>query len=214
MKNITVLYEDGDCIILNKPAGLAVQGGANVGASLDRLLAAEWKPEPLLVHRLDKDTSGVILAAKTRESARYFSEIIGSRAARKVYRAICSGSPEPVSGTISLPLEIRGRRKESLTQYQTIAGGGGYSLLELELGSGRMHQIRRHLSQIGTPVLGDGKYGDFRLNKKLGKELGLKRLLLHAYRMVLPLPGGTSLDISAPPPDYFANLADRLFGPR
>ncbi|MFP3040392.1 RluA family pseudouridine synthase [Treponema primitia] len=211
MKNIAVLFENDQCMVLNKPAGLAVQGGEGVGSSLDSLLSAEYSPRPLLVHRLDKDTSGVILVAKTKEAAALFSGIFARSApgaVQKQYLAICSGCPEPPSGTIETDLEIRGTTRKARTTYLSSARhlftGGEFSQLELELGTGRMHQIRRHLASIGHPILGDDKYGDFPLNKRLRKERGLKRLLLHAGRLVIP-EGlcGFTLDVSAPLPEYF-----------
>jgi 23S rRNA pseudouridine955/2504/2580 synthase len=216
VKHITVLYEDERCIVLNKPAGLPVQGGEGVGSSLDALLAAEWSPRPLLVHRLDKDTSGIILAAKSREAAALFSALFaegktfsggpgGSRGGiEKRYLGVCAGRPHPDSGIIEADLRIRGEIRAARTRYSRLSGGGDFSLLELELGTGRMHQIRRHLSHIGNPILGDDKYGDFALNKRLRKERGLKRLLLHSSHLLIPSSlCGVSLDIKAPLPDYF-----------
>ncbi|MDR0997878.1 MAG: RluA family pseudouridine synthase [Treponema sp.] len=227
MKDVALLFENDDCMVLHKPAGLAVQGGEGVGASLDRLLEGVY-----LVHRLDKDTSGLILVARSREAAARFSAIFaGQRGSlTKRYLAVCAGSPRPPQGIIRLNLEVRGRVKKSETSYRLLsrqeapfppgAGTGkagvgksgsgqtpaGYSLLELDLGTGRTHQIRRHLAHIGCPVLGDDKYGDFGLNRELRKTRGLKRLLLHASRLVIPealagFPGG--IDVSDPPPDYF-----------
>ncbi len=203
MKNVAILFEDDDCLVLNKPAGLAVQGGAGVGVSLDALLAAERDPAPLLVHRLDKDTSGVILAAKHKAAARRLSELIAGQDLEKIYLAVVAGRPEPPSGVIREALQIRGVRKEALTRYRCLGETGEFSLLELSLGSGRMHQIRRHLAHIGHPILGDDKYGDFKLNKRLAKERGLRKLLLHAYRLQVPQAGGSFRTILAPPPDYF-----------
>ncbi|GHV57512.1 hypothetical protein AGMMS49579_23480 [Spirochaetia bacterium] len=211
MKRITVLFENDECIVLDKPAGLAVQGGEGVGASLDRLLAEDRNPRPLLVHRLDKDTSGLILVAKSREAAAKFSAIFagnktGDRGVIKQYLAICRGRPEKETGLIRLDLDIRGSIKKSETAFTLKSQRGDFSLLELELGTGRMHQIRRHLAQIKNPVLGDDKYGDFALNKELRKTMGLRRLLLHSARLVIPeapagFPGG--IDVSAPLPEYF-----------
>jgi 23S rRNA pseudouridine955/2504/2580 synthase len=115
----------------------------------------------------------------------------------------------PESGVITVKLDIRGRSKTAETVYTRLSGGvlpqGGveFSLLELELGTGRMHQIRRHLRQIGCPVLGDDKYGDFALNKALRKQGAVKRLLLHACRLVI---AGAEIDVSAPPPECFADF--------
>ena len=212
MNKIEILNENDSYLVINKPAGLAVQGGAGVTVSVDRILAERCSPRPLLVHRLDKDTSGVMLVAKTREAAR-FSRLLGEERAAagvlKQYLAVCAGRPQTASGTISLDLEIRGRVKKSETRWRLVNSGAAESapcsLLELELGTGRTHQIRRHLALSGLPVLGDDKYGDFTLNKKLRKDTGLKRLLLHAARLVIPPESGFSgLDCSAPPPDYFA----------
>jgi 23S rRNA pseudouridine955/2504/2580 synthase len=213
VKRITVIFENDECIVLDKPAGLAVQGGEGVGASLDKLLAEEWAVRPLLVHRLDKDTSGLILAAKNREAAAKFSALFGGgnagmsgRGIVKQYLAVCSGRPKDDSGIIRLDLDIRGSIKKSETAFAMKSQKGDFSLLELELGTGRMHQIRRHLAQIGNPVLGDDKYGDFALNKDLRKTAGLRRLLLHSARLCIPealagFPGG--IDVSAPLPEYF-----------
>jgi 23S rRNA pseudouridine955/2504/2580 synthase len=213
---IKPVYENEYAIVFVKPAGLAVQGGERVGVSLDSILSRQYKSRPLLVHRLDKDTSGLILTAKTREAAAAFSSLFsGSRKGpgnegggiTKQYLAVCAGSPELPEGVIEAGLEIRGRRRESRTFYRLLEAGEEFSLLELELGTGRMHQIRRHLAHIGHPVLGDDKYGDFSLNHALRGERGLKNLLLHACRLAIPplapfLPQG--LDIRAPLPGYFA----------
>jgi 23S rRNA pseudouridine955/2504/2580 synthase len=229
MKNITILFENDRCLALNKPAGLAAQGGAGVTVSLDSLLAAAYTPRPLLIHRLDKDTSGVILAAKTREAAALFSAIFARReeapgktspekappgGVQKLYLGICAGRPNPPEGVIETDLEIRSSPRKARTFYRCLEGfpaDGEFSRLELELGTGRTHQIRRHLASIGHPILGDDKYGDFALNRRLRKERGLKRLLLHSARLVIPAAlCGFALDVSAPPPDYFeAFLAGR-----
>jgi 23S rRNA pseudouridine955/2504/2580 synthase len=213
LKRIDILFENDFCLVLNKPAGLPVQGGRGMGVSLDHLLAGEYSPRPLLVHRLDRDTSGVILVAKTREAAARFSLLFveksrgtgsGMPGMRKCYLALCAGRPTQDSGLITLDLKVRGKAKNSETAYRKLAEGGGFSLLELEPGTGRTHQIRRHLARIGSPVLGDDKYGDFSLNKKLRREWGLKRLLLHASRLAVPPElAGFPLDVTAPLPDYF-----------
>jgi 23S rRNA pseudouridine955/2504/2580 synthase len=224
VKRVTVLFENDEILILNKPAGLAVQGGKGIGISLDRLLAEEYVPRPLLVHRLDRDTSGVILTAKNPEAAARFSRLFSEgksfspsggsgEGLVKQYRALCAGVSPADAGVIRLGLDIRGTEKAARTAYKRLSGNGDFSLLELELGTGRMHQIRRHLAQTGNPVLGDDKYGDFALNRKLRKTMGLRRLLLHASRLVLPssvtgLPD--LLDITAPLPDYFTPFLDLL----
>ena len=221
-KGIPILFENDSCLVLNKPAGLSAQGGEGVKVSLDSLLSETISPRPLLVHRLDRDTSGIILVAKTREAAAGFSALFsgGDRAANsrsvvKQYLAVCSGIPRCNNGVIRFDLEERNNKrpavkKKSETFFKLLScgnsGDDSFSLLELELGTGRMHQIRRHLAQTGTPILGDDKYGNFSLNKKLRKASGLKNLLLHASHLIIPpLPGFVpeGLDITAPLPEYF-----------
>ena len=224
-----MLFENDSCLVLNKPAGLPVQGGEGVKVSLDSILSENYTPRPLLVHRLDRDTSGIILVAKTKEAARGFSLLFSSRVSRgeenaakqkagrqviKQYLGVCSGIPKN-NMIIAHNLDIRGKEKKSETFYRVLSSGAAgelpFSLLELELGTGRMHQIRRHLAQLGHPLLGDDKYGDFPLNKKLMKQSGLRHLLLHASRFRLPpspglLPDG--LDLTAPLPDYFSRFLE------
>jgi 23S rRNA pseudouridine955/2504/2580 synthase len=206
--NIPILFENEECIVLNKPAGLAVQGGKEVKNSLDSILAEEFPRRPLLVHRLDKDTSGVILVAKTKSSAAFFARVFGEKENStgrilKQYQAVSKGTLIPESGCINAEIYIRGLAKKAETRYHLISIKNLpplVSLFEIETGTGRMHQIRRHFAQTGAPLLGDDKYGDFTLNKSLHKTAGLKRLLLHASRLVIP---EKEIDVSAPLPDYF-----------
>ena len=207
MKQLEVLYEDNLCIVINKPAGLPVQGGKGISVSLDSILMEYWPDRPLLVHRLDRDTSGIILAAKTKAAAAGFSRLFAGKGVIKQYHAICRGKPDKPEGTINHNLTIRGLEKKSETRFKLVSccsGDNEYSLLELELASGRMHQIRRHLALAGNPVLGDDKYGDFHLNRSLCKTYKLKRLLLHACRLVIPqTPDSKRLEINAPLPEHF-----------
>jgi 23S rRNA pseudouridine955/2504/2580 synthase len=218
---LDVVYEDSSCIVINKPAGLAAQGGTGISASLDSILAQNWPQRPLLVHRLDRDTSGLILVAKDKAAAAAYSRLLGGgvraentsgnatrgghRAVVKRYLAMCKGRPARDEGIISLDLEIRGMTKKSETLYRLIEGfKDDFSLLELELGTGRMHQIRRHLALTGNPVLGDDKHGDFTLNHLLRKTMKLNKLLLHASRLIIPeTQDNPRLDLSAPLPEYF-----------
>jgi len=206
------------CIVVDKPAGLAVQSGSGVGASLDGLISAMRSERPLLVHRIDRDTSGLVLLAKGKAAAAELSRLFsgaggpkagGARAVTKRYLALCSGRPEKDSGAIKLDVRVHGEAKRAETRYRLVEEleGGEFSLLELELATGRMHQIRIHLAACGNPILGDDKHGDFALNRRLRKERGLRRLLLHAARLVIPLmPDGSRLDVSAPLPDHFRDF--------
>ena len=226
---IPVLFDNDFCMILNKPSGLPVQGGEGVKVSLDSILSENYSPRPLLVHRLDKDTSGIILVAKNKEAAGFFSALFsgrqpGARVSRQ-YLGICAGVPASAgrpadqgAAVIRSGLTVRGKEKEAETFYRLLSAGAAgdvsCSLLELELGTGRMHQIRRHLAQLGHPLLGDDKYGNFALNKTLRKNYALKFLLLHASRLVIPpfpplIPEG--LEITAPAPAYFSAFLDTCF---
>jgi 23S rRNA pseudouridine955/2504/2580 synthase len=215
---LDIVYEDSSCIVINKPAGLAAQGGKGISASLDGILAQNWPQRPLLVHRLDRDTSGLILVAKDKAAAAVYSRILGGgsvgghRAVVKRYLAMCKGRPARDEGVINLDLEIRGMKKKSETRYHLIEGfKDDFSLLELELGTGRMHQIRRHLALTGNPVLGDDKHGDFTLNRLLRKTMKLNKLLLHASRLIIPeTQDNPRLDLSAPLPEYFEQFLKQL----
>ncbi|MDR0472904.1 MAG: RluA family pseudouridine synthase [Treponema sp.] len=222
-KRIPVIFENDFFMVFDKPSGLPVQGGKGVKTSLDTILSEKYSPRPFLVHRLDRDTSGLILVAKTKEAAAAFSGLFsekskassGKRLVKK-YLAVSAGKPDPPKGLIRLSLEIKGRRLASETSYCVISdfstGGIPCSVLELEPGTGRMHQIRRHLSAIGHPVLGDDKYGDFTLNKQLKKTIKLKRLMLHSWKLLIPsFPpyAHSSMELEAPPPErllFFCNV--------
>jgi len=253
LRRITVLFENDFCIVLDKPSGLPVQGGKGVKTSLDSILSKEFDPRPLLVHRLDRDTSGLILVAKTKEAAAALSSLFGGgRKASygvhgtingrfslvKQYLGVCANVPGGAEGgergAIRFDLDVRGREREAETFYRLVKTAAcewppgsilpdgnslpddavfSCSLLELELGTGRMHQLRRHLALIGYPLLGDDKYGDFPLNKRLKAAFGLKNLLLHASRLAIPptpplFPEG--LDVSSPLPAYFTGFLDKL----
>lgn len=210
-----ILYQDGAVIALNKPAGLAVQGGTGTHSHVDGLLGAlcdDGGERPRLVHRLDKDTSGVLLLARTAAAAKALTSEFRGRAARKLYWAVVVGVPSPMSGRIDLNLAKQtGAAREKVaadpdghratTDFQVLDHAGRRAaLVALSPRTGRTHQLRVHMAAIGTPVLGDGKYG--------GAEAFLpglalaRRLHLHARRIVLPHPTGGMLDITAPLPRH------------
>jgi RluA family pseudouridine synthase len=216
-----VIHEDAHVLAFNKPAGLAVQGGSGVTRSLEGLLESFAKSNgkrPRLVHRLDRETSGVIIAARTKPAAAFFSEAFASRAAQKSYLAIvCGGAPAPLTGEIALALKKTSRKgldvmeiapdgQAALTRYATRCASPSAALLELHPETGRMHQLRVHLAAIGRPIAGDGKYGGlFRVG---GAET--PTLLLHAASLTVPHPGGGLLSLSAPPPPSFIDAARSL----
>ncbi|MHC8509422.1 MAG: RluA family pseudouridine synthase [Rhodospirillales bacterium] len=211
-----VLHRDDDVLVINKPAGLAVQGGSGQRRHLDALLDAlrfEAQERPRLVHRLDKDTSGVLLLARSRLAAMKLTAAFRTHDARKLYWALVTPPPTPPEGRITLALAKRpagsagekvivdavaGQRAVSI--YRTIAKAGNVAWAALEPLTGRTHQLRAHMNEIGAPVLGDGKYGGAEAH--IGGDLAGVRLQLHARRICIPNPAGGVLDVSAPPPDH------------
>ena len=218
-----VIFEDAHIIALNKPAGLSSQGGRAQVNTLDELLWAFARPggsRPRLVHRLDRDTSGVILTARTKPAAGFLGKALMGRRMKKTYLAIVApGPPEPPSATIDTPLrrEMAGREaymracaadhpdaETALTRYRTLAKGEGGALMELRPETGRMHQLRVHLASIGRPIAGDVRYGGA---LALAGE-PVPRLMLHAAALAFPHPGGEGMKIEAEPPaDFQAMLA-------
>jgi len=220
-----VIFEDAELIALNKPAGLSSQGGRIAAHTLDELLWAFAKPgktRPRLIHRLDRDTSGVILAAKTKPAAGFLGKAMMARRIRKTYRAIVTpGAPEPGSGVIDVALrrEAIGREaymrvcaaehpdaEAAVTRYRTLAEGAAAALVELEPQTGRMHQLRVHLASIGRPIAGDARYGGALV--VAGK--AVPRLMLHASALAFPHPSGGTKRIVAPEPEDFRGLAAAL----
>ncbi|HUW40623.1 MAG TPA: pseudouridine synthase [Rectinemataceae bacterium] len=243
---IPALYRDEDILVLDKPAGLASQPGAGVRLSLVEAVERDYGFRPFLVHRLDKETAGCIIVARSARAAARWTALVESRELRKVYRAVVSGLPSANRGVFDEALPLHGGRVSARTHWRLLGSFGSegaaalgaasnatapnaaaparlvagpshngvqpppdgapqppdgrprpaFSYLELELDTGRMHQIRLHLAGAGLPILGDDRHGDFAVNKRLRKEAGLKRLLLLAYS--LRLPGGPLLRAAVP----------------
>ncbi|MBN8647170.1 MAG: RluA family pseudouridine synthase [Caulobacterales bacterium] len=217
-----VIYEDETCIVFNKPSGLAVQGGSGVSRDLDNLLNAfckNPKKKPKLVHRIDRETSGIVLVAKNKTNAAFYSEQFAQKHAKKIYYAIVSGVPNPPNGIIDIPLK-RGKvqgidlaliakpndkdAQNAITHYESVKTNGNATLLKLSPITGRMHQLRAHLSHIGHPILGDNKYGGllFANNKSI------KRLMLHALTLQIKLPEGSEIEHKTTLPEDFSNLME------
>ena len=226
--NELVVHRDDHAIVLDKPPGLATQGGTKTTTHLDGLLdglADEAGKRPKLVHRLDKDTSGVLLVARTARAAAFFSKAFSGRTARKVYWAVVIGVPDVEDGLIDLPLAKQpGTGGEKMhvdesegglaarTRYRVIERAGNRAAwVELQPLTGRTHQLRVHMAAIGHPIVGDGKYA--------GQEAFLtgsisRKLHLHARRLRIDHPEGGRIDVTAGPPQHFAEtLANLGFDP-
>ena len=227
-----VIRETPSAIVLNKPPGLATQGGSKQSRHVDGLLDAfvatdepgADQPRPRLVHRLDKDTSGVLLIARTPGSAASFSRRFAGRSARKVYWALVVGVPEVRQGTIDAPLAKQpGTGGEKMhvdeeggqpakTRYRVVERAGTRAAwVELEPLTGRTHQLRVHLAAIGHPIVGDGKYGgqDAFLTGSISRKMHL-----HARRLIIATPEskgtGGKLDVTAKLPPHFAQSMEAL----
>ncbi len=222
-----VIYRDPAAIVVNKPPGLATQGGTKTNVHLDGLLDGlmeEADARPKLVHRLDKDTSGVLLIARTPRAAAFFSKSFSGRTARKVYWALVVGVPDIKDGFIDLPIGKQfgtGGEKmcvdeenglPSKTRYRLVERAGNRAAwVELQPLTGRTHQLRVHMAAIGHPIVGDGKSG--------GQEAYLtgsisRKLHLHARRLRIDHPDGGQVDVTAEVPEHFAaSLANLGFDP-
>ena len=216
-----VIHEDDKVIVFDKPSGLAVQGGGGIARSLDDLLAAFAKSNgkrPRLVHRLDQGTSGVIITARTQPAAAYLSDEFAARRTEKTYLALVQGAlPDLDEGTLDTPLvkvaeagrprmiaAKSGRKgaQDAVTHWRILARVGDRALVEARPETGRMHQIRAHLSIAGMPILGDWLYGT-------GAQ-SAPRLMLHAARLAIRHPDGDTMSFEAPLPEDFRLLAERL----
>src|SRR5947199_369865 len=220
LKSIT-LYEDDDVLVLNKPMGLAVQGGSGTTRHVDGMLDVLRQPgpdgqRPRLVHRLDKDTAGCLLIARTRFAATALAKTFRTRAARKIYWALTAGVPKPRQGRISTFLAKEEREEDSfmriaqhgeegashaITYYAVVeTSASTLAWISLKPVTGRTHQLRAHMAHIGHPIVGDPKY--FRIeNWELPGGLQ-NRLHLLARRIVIPHPRGGTVDVTAPLPPH------------
>jgi 23S rRNA pseudouridine955/2504/2580 synthase len=218
-----VIAQDRAAIVLNKPPGLATQGGTKTHSHVDGLLDAFAGPDearPRRVHRLDKDTSGVLLVARTPGSAAFFSKRFSGRSAKKVYWALVVGRPDLDEGMIDAPLAKQpGTGGEKMhvdeeggqpakTRYRVVDRAGNRAAwVELEPLTGRTHQLRAHMAAIGHPIVGDGKYGgqDAFLTGSVSRKMHL-----HARRLVIDHPDGEKLDVTAELPEHFAASMEQL----
>ncbi len=224
-----ILYEDEHVLVLNKPFGLAVQGGTGTKRHIDGLLAAmadRFGDRPRLVHRLDRDTTGVLLVAKHRDAAAKLGRVFQTRSAAKTYWALVKGVPKPSQGKVAAalvkasgPEGDRVRKAEPGEQDKAMHATTHYSVIDrvahkaawvsLKPVTGRQHQLRAHMALIGHPIVGDNKYGAADVLVDSGIDAMLH---LHARRLVLPHPylPGTKIDVTAPLPPHMLKSWDML----
>jgi 23S rRNA pseudouridine955/2504/2580 synthase len=223
-----ILYEDEHVLVLNKPFGLAVQGGTGTKRHIDGMLAGmadRFGDRPRLVHRLDRDTTGVLLVAKHRDAAAKLGRIFQTRAAAKTYWALVKGVPKPHQGKVEAPLvkaagpegdrvrkALPGEQEEAMhatTHYSVIDRVASKAAwVSLKPVTGRQHQLRAHMALIGHPIVGDNKYGG---DQNLPAEQIENKLHLHARRLVLPHPyTGGKIDVTAPLPEHMQRTWELL----
>ncbi len=244
MIQAAVLWKDDHIIALNKPPGLPTQGGSGVSIHVDGLAEAlrfGLDEKPRLVHRLDKDTSGVLLLARTRTVAKALTEAFRSRETRKIYWAAVAGVPKPAMGTVRFglvkapghgkggegekmhcihPREVDATEgaKRATTDYAVVSGlGGRLAWVALVPITGRTHQLRAHMAEIGHPIIGDGKYGGSgqeNLGEGWGAQLGgeiSRKLHLHARHLKFRHPiTGAEIQLTAPLPEHMRRTWDML----
>ena len=214
-----ILHEDDDVMVLNKPMGLSVQGGSGTYRHIDGMLGSMSSKDgqrPRLVHRLDKDTSGCLLVAKTRFAAAALAKNFRSRSARKIYWALVAGVPRPRQGRVSTFLAKEEREDESMMRiarhgednashavtYYAVVETAAQKLawLSLKPVTGRTHQLRAHMEHIGHPIIGDEKY--FRIENYEFPGGMQNKLHLLARRIAIPHPRGGTIDVTAPLPPH------------
>lgn len=241
-RHFGLVYEDDDIVAVAKPAGLLThpEKSSDTDTLIDQVLyylyqkgqyapSAETSFTPALCNRLDRNTSGIVVAGKTLKGVQAVNEAIRNRKVDKVYLTLVQGEVAE-AGEISAYLSKDGEKnqvrlseeegingKHSITKYNPLAYGKGYTLLEIRLITGKTHQIRAHLQSIGHPVVGDRKYGDMQINETFRKEYGLSNQFLHGARMVFleeegPLAYMAGEVLTAPLPKVFQQIIDDLFG--
>ncbi len=241
---ITVLYEDENVLIANKPVGILTQKAGAKDMSLNewlvgyllhegRISAEELRTfHPSVCNRLDRNTSGIVLCGKSLPGSQALSRVIKDRTIRKFYRTVCVGEMKEdavlngylqkdertnrVTVVEEIPEGDNGDYAPIHTAYHPLATNGEYTLLEVELITGKTHQIRSHLASVGHPIIGDAKYGNPKVNQFFRKENGLQNQLLHAYRLEFPKETGvlnplSGQNVTAPCPKLFKRITEQLF---
>lgn len=219
-----IIYEDKALIVLNKPAGIAVHGGSGLSFGVIEALR-QLRPDAKeleLVHRLDRDTSGLLMVAKKRSMLRHLHQELRGDGVDKRYMALVRGRWDTSKKQVNAPLlkntlrsgermvEVTEEGKDALTLFRVLRRFGDFAtLVEAKPVTGRTHQIRVHARHAGHSIAGDNKYGDEEFSSVI-RDLGGKRLFLHAYALKVPLPDGGQLSLEAPVDDLWARTLERL----
>jgi len=211
---IPILFEDDDIVAVDKPEGLAaIPERRAKGDSLLEVLSGERNEKLYVVHRIDKETSGVLVFAKNAVVHRWLCRQFEGRTVAKTYLALCHGTIADDRGTIDSPLRQFGsgriavdaeRGKPSATEFEVCRRFGAFTLVAAHPRTGRRHQIRVHLYHLGHPIVGDPLYGDKAIQQDFG------RLMLHAWRLSVPLPSGRTLTLEAPVPESFTRVLEAV----
>ncbi|MDD5055225.1 MAG: RluA family pseudouridine synthase [Candidatus Peribacteraceae bacterium] len=222
---LPVLYEDATCMVIDKPAGIIVHPGHGMKPGDTTILSAltplfrkrdlPFHPASVLVHRLDKDTTGCLLIAKTPEAHIALQKQFAGREVRKTYLALVAGLPSPAAAVIDSPIgrhkhhrtrmsvmDASSKLREAKTTYRTLSHGKNAALLACDLHTGRTHQLRVHLSTIGHPILGDETYGTDR-SKTMAEESGIERICLHAWKFSFTSLKHKRVEVESPLPGNF-----------
>lgn len=213
--SLPIVYEDEGIVVIDKPAGLAAQEAQGIlrRDTVIGLLESQYREQkirPRLVHRLDQDTSGLLLVAKSRDAATELENAFEQNAVEKIYIALVAGRLAQNAGKIDSPLPGRdGQLVRALTLFQVTERFGDTTLVEARIDTGRMHQIRLHFAKLSHPVVMDERHGDFAFNKKFRKAFALKRQFLHAAKLSLRLRDKKAT-WSAPLPEDLARVLDAL----
>lgn len=212
--SLQILYEDADLIAVNKPEGISsITESDTTINSLHSLLEEKFAQKFFVVHRLDKEVSGVILFAKNSSTHKYINDLFADRKVKKFYTAVVQGVIRENEGVIKKPIREFGsgrmgvddrKGKPSETKFKVVKRFRDYTLLELNPSTGRRHQLRVHLYSLGYPIVGDLRYGDKTIQEKYS------RIMLHAKSLELQLPDGKVILVEAPVPRSFAEEVNKL----
>ncbi|MBQ0039399.1 MAG: RluA family pseudouridine synthase [Treponema sp.] len=224
MKDVSIIYENDEILLINKKCGVSVQGGAGIEHPLDEELPKQLGYKIHLVHRLDKETAGILIVAKNPAAATKWTKLIQTEQVQKEYTAVCFGIPQvkgkpAMKGKLIGTVEAHGRTQNAELFFEvektwkenivSVNGETGetsekeleLSLVHITLGTGRMHQIRIQMAKAGAPLAGDDKHGNFKLNK-IARKAGIKKLQLAATRLSVPVDGKSRL-FEIPLPEHF-----------